>query len=371
MPPEGFRMRRILLSLAATAILAAADAPAPPPLVELSLSNGRTVRGELVAEADGQLTIRSRFPVRGDERAVTTNYLVGDVLKRKELPPIAKQYDELKAATPETVPELSRLAQWCYENCLRAQAKEHAEQVLRLDPGSAWARNILDKCGYVEANGAWVDEAAYMKDNSLARLDGKLVPQAVADGRKALAKALTVRDNLVRQITELAPAEKEAPKRIADAEAQVKDLPAKIEQARKDAAAAEEEMNAQNRLVAIPANQRPAGTADPQRALAAATRKRDDANKRREDAEKQLSEAKRRLAVDRTALDRSRRDLPDLRDSLVRQIAEVERICATLPADDPVAAEARASQPNPDGTPAKPPAKQPGKAPVPAPPPKK
>ena len=46
------------------------------------------------------------------------------------------RYNELKAKTPKTVAAQSKLAAWCEEHGLKAEAYVHYAEVVRLDPGA-------------------------------------------------------------------------------------------------------------------------------------------------------------------------------------------------------------------------------------------
>jgi hypothetical protein len=301
--------------------------------VELSLANGRTVRGELVQDGDTVL-LRSRHPVRGGVRLVDASYAKADILKRKEIPGAQQQYDERKARTPDTVPEQCTLAQWAYENCLREQAKVHAERVLVQDPENAWARRILDNCGYMEVSGKWVDEAEHLKANGLVRVDGEILAAGLAEARKAYQRASVVATAARKKVEEARSAAGDRPKNAAAAEAKVKEGTAAVEAAKKQ----QEEIDAQiEKLRGENLRGEAADRRDKQ--IDDLTKKRAESVQKQREAKKSADEAKRSATADKNAGEKAKAALPDLEAALAKAEAELKAAAAKLPADDPVLAK--------------------------------
>jgi colicin import membrane protein len=322
-------MRRCLpLLLTAFAALAgAAD-------VELVLADGRTVRGEFIAEADGRITVRARFPARGQVKRIDTSYPVADVLRRKDLPSPEQQYAERAERTPETIPELCSLAQWCYENGMREQARTQALRVLALDATNAWARRILDNAGYLELEGRWVDEEAYLKEQGLVRLDGELVKAEIAEARRDARRAIAARSAARSKVESLRAGSNGG----TGAEAKAKSAEAAAEAAGKAVEAAEE-------ALAKLRDQPPARGDDARRArderIAAAQKALQTARLKEREAQKASDEAKRTAESEKRTLDTAKRDLPEAEKALAKAEADLVAALAKLPANDPVVAEAK------------------------------
>lgn len=336
-------MRSCLLLLIA-ALTAAAD-------VELALTNGRTVRGEIVSESDAGITLRSRFPTRGGMRQVETSFVKSDILRRKDLPGVRQLYDERRKQTPDTVPEQCTLAQWAYENCLRDEAKSHAMRVLQMDAENAWARRILDNCGFMEVNGAWVDEAEHLKANGLVRVDGEIMVAGLADARTAYRRARAAYLQAKRKCDEVRTTATEKPRSAAAADAKAKESTAAIEGAKKGVEEAEAALAA--------AREEPSGKGDEARRerldrIAKAQQAVTAAKQRQRDAVDAAEKAKRAAATDKTAGDRAKASLPELEAALAKAEAEMKAAAAKLPADDPLLQEQAADGAVADG-PAAPP----------------
>lgn len=325
----------LIAALIAPAAMSAGDA-------ELALSNGRTVRGEVVSDGPEGITLRLRSPVRGGVKQIDVVYAKADIVRKKDVPTPAQQYDERKARTPDTVPELCTLAQWCYENCLRDQAKAHALRVLELDPDSAWAKRILDNCGFIETDGKWVDESDYMKANNLAKVDGQLVPVAVAEARKALAKAVATRDRCAKQLQEAQSILAEKPGSAAAYEGKAKEQAAAAEAAKK----AVDELD---KKIDELSNQAGSSREDTERRrtqLDELRKRLGELQAKANDASKAAAEAKRLAGRDKSSAEQAKAKLPDLEAAMAKAVEEVKAAVAKLPADDP-AAKAAMTPPKP------------------------
>jgi hypothetical protein len=327
-------LRRLIALLAVCSLASAVE-------VELTLTSGRTVRGEVISETDGGLTLRMRTQARGGIQAVDVAYQKADILRRKELPSLDQQYAERKERTPDTVPEQCGLAQWCYENSLREKARDHAKHVLESDSTNAWARRILDKCGYVEVEGAWVDEGEYAKANGVVRIDGQFIPVAVAEGRRVLGRAVAARDALAKKIADMRDQVENKPKAAEEADAKMKSGTAAAEAAKKDIEVAEEQLAALR-------EETPKGEASrdrQQKKIDELTKRIAELKVKQRDAKRTADDAKRAADLARSAGERVQTELPKLEAALTKAEAEVAAAIAKLPADDPVAKAAIAPSP--------------------------
>ena len=321
-------MRSSLLLLLAV-LAGAAD-------VELSLTNGRTVRGELVSESDTQITLRSRFPARGIAKLVESVYPKGDILKRKELPSPAQQYEERKARTPDTVPEQCTLAQWAYENCLREQAKAHALRVLELDTENAWARRILDNCGYIEVSSKWVDEAAHFKANELVRVDGEILTAKTAEARRTYSRARSAFETVSRKLAETREVASGKAGSALAAEGKAKEATVQAEGLKKVVEEAEKAL--------VAAKEEPVGRGDEERrsrlqAIEAATKRLNEARTQQTEAKRAAEKAKQAGTNDKASAERAKTAIAELETAVAKAETEMKAAAAKLPADDPLLAK--------------------------------
>jgi hypothetical protein len=78
------------------------------------------------------------------------------------------KYNELKAKTPQTAAAQWRLANWCEQNLLNAEAFVHYTAVTMLDPGreAAWR-----KLGFKKQHGRWMTDAQVADEAKQAKAD--------------------------------------------------------------------------------------------------------------------------------------------------------------------------------------------------------
>jgi hypothetical protein len=84
------------------------------------------------------------------------------------------QYNELKAKTPKTAGAQSKLAAWCEEHGLKAEAYVHYAEVVRLDPKreAAWR-----KLGYKKYGKRWMTDAQIAELEDLKQWERVWLPQ--------------------------------------------------------------------------------------------------------------------------------------------------------------------------------------------------
>jgi hypothetical protein len=234
------------------------------------------------------------------------------------------------------VPEQCTLAQWAYENCLREQAKAHALRVLELDAENAWARRILDNCGYIEVSSKWVDEAEHFKANNLVRIDGEIVPAGLAEARRTYSRARQAYETASRKLAETrevatgkAGSAAAADGKAKEAAAQAEGLKKTIEEAEKALAAAKEE---------------PVGRGDEERkarqqAIEAATKRLTEARTQQSEAKKAADKAKQSGTSDKASAERAKAAIAELEAAVAKSEAEMKAAAAKLPADDPLLAK--------------------------------
>lgn len=345
-------MRTCIILLVCLGCIAAAD-------VELSLDDGRTLRGELVAQQeDGAVVLRRFFWANGEIRHADQPFAAATILRRKEVPSARQQYDERVARTPDTIPEQCSLAQWAYESFLREQARTHALRVLELDGESAWARRILDNCGYLEVEGKWVDAAEYLKANNLVRIDGKLVPAGLAEARREYLRCREADAQAQRKLEEERARAGDKPRSAAAAQAEAKQAERAAETAAKAVAVAEE------RLKAV--RESPQGAGDQARKerqdrLAKAQEALNAARQAQREATTLANQKTKAAEKDRAAGDRAKSVLPELQAAATKAAAALKAAAAKLPPDDPLLV----AEPKPE-TPAEKPADETGAKPAPA-----
>ncbi len=152
--------------------------------VEVHMTAGQVVSGELVKEDDEAITVKTRMVGK-------TNTMVADVvLKRADIARIDKTQDPeteylLRRKSAATTAEQLALAKWCREQGLADHALELARLAVAQAPASDEALAMMKTLGWIQVDGTWVQEDAWLKASGKTRYLGTILPIAEAEARKA------------------------------------------------------------------------------------------------------------------------------------------------------------------------------------------
>lgn len=138
------------------------------------LHDGGQVRGELVNKDESP---RKSYLVK----TATGGHVKLTVDQVKSVEPqteTQQQYDRERWKYDDTVEDQWKLAEWCHENKLFRERKEHLERILSLDTNHVEARHAL---GYSEIGGKWVNEKEYMESQGYVRYKGKWMTRQEVD----------------------------------------------------------------------------------------------------------------------------------------------------------------------------------------------
>lgn len=290
-------LRILAVALASCCCLAAAD-------VELVLRSGKIVRGQLVAEEGGRVTVRQRLMGKNGSTTMEATYSVDEVLKRTAVKPPEELYAEKAAKCDASLRGRCQLAQWCWENQLPEKAVAHCKEAFAIDPTEPWARRIMEQLGWAEINGSWVVEADYLATNKLARFDGRYMPAPEAEARAALAKARAAREQAQKDLDAAKDGKDRKPRESAEwdqkaksAEAAAKPLDEQAKKIREELAALRKQQSERtkppsNELAAKEAKQKSDGEKQASELETRARRARDEAKEsaRKRDAAKAAAE---------------------------------------------------------------------------------
>lgn len=161
--------------------------------VEIATAD-RKITGTLISEDESRLVIRQRTLVNGQILEADIPVPRAKIIRRRALPSLAEQYAARRQTTPADQPQAwAGLAQWAFENGMRAEAAACAQSALSLDPEMAWALRILANCGFIQVEGRWRDEAEWLASQGKQRVGPHIVPIAIAGEVKALRSAVATR----------------------------------------------------------------------------------------------------------------------------------------------------------------------------------
>ncbi len=147
---------------------------APPVRADVfELHSGGEVHGVLVNRDEAP---RSTYVVKthlGGEVTLSAD----QVKKVSPQTPAQVRYDQIRAKATDTVEDQWKLAEWCRQNHLLKQRRQHLERIVELNPNHADARHGL---GYSKVQGRWVTHDAMMAENGYLRYKGAwLLPQEI------------------------------------------------------------------------------------------------------------------------------------------------------------------------------------------------
>ena len=175
-------LRYLVLALCAFAPLAAAQ-------VQVTLTDGQVVEGELLKEDDQSITLQQRMAGKNGGMKATITYPRLRVSKIEPVPDAAARYTEMLGKTADTAPAHMGLADWCREHDLRDLAIERAKHVLALEPGNPKAIELLNALGLFLLDGAWLTEAEYCAKTGKVRYKDRLLSPAEVEAAKAKDEA--------------------------------------------------------------------------------------------------------------------------------------------------------------------------------------
>ena len=170
--------------------------------VELLLTNGERLRGELVrADADG-VVIRRSVQQRGVVRTMEQTLATDQVVRRDTHPSLTDQYATRSKATPDDFLRQSALARWCAEACLIDAAVRHAQRAEELEPGNEPTARLMAELGRIRRDGQWVVEADILAQQGQVRIGEQVLDVAEVERRRKAALLTRTRDELKTAVAE-------------------------------------------------------------------------------------------------------------------------------------------------------------------------
>ncbi len=140
-------LKRPIISGALCALLAVLAGPLPWSCADVfHLARGGTIEGMLLAEENGQYTIRTTIG--------TVRIAAADVERIERAPTVFEEYEQRAGQAGDTPAAQVALATWCAGRGLRAERTRHLQRAIELDPDCAAARRAL---GFVKVGTLWVD----------------------------------------------------------------------------------------------------------------------------------------------------------------------------------------------------------------------
>jgi predicted nucleic acid-binding Zn-ribbon protein len=156
--------------------------------VEVHLTSGQTVSGELENEGVDTITVKVSMPTKnGKAMSISKDYARTDIKELVRLKDPEDAYKDRDAAA-KTADDHAALAAWCRDQSMTDRAIDHAKRALALDPKQEAATKLLGDLGYVLDNGKWVKESDWLASQGKVRYEGRIMTIAEADALKAQEK---------------------------------------------------------------------------------------------------------------------------------------------------------------------------------------
>jgi hypothetical protein len=137
------------------------------------LANGGRAEGRLVESAGGDETTVVIELTGGGRLEIPRTYIA----RIETTSAVQAEYEKLARSSPDTVEAHLKMAEWCRERKLRADAQRHFERILELDPNHEAARAAL---GFRRQDGQWMTRDDVLASRGLVAYEGRFIaPQHV------------------------------------------------------------------------------------------------------------------------------------------------------------------------------------------------
>ena len=192
----------LILSLSVVRLAGAeASADPVPDVVDVVLASGERIQGPLISESAGcyvvRQTTRTKMGLMSADRTLDKEVVHEAVHVRPE-------YARRASAAGADAAGQGRLARWCLDEQLRAEADLHAHRALASDPADADAGAVLTALGYVDDHNSWITSGDYLAAHDLTIFYGRVVTTTRREDLKPLEATRTAtRDGAATKQAEL------------------------------------------------------------------------------------------------------------------------------------------------------------------------
>jgi len=186
----------LIISIAACAGAHAAD-------VELLLSNGEQVVGEITSETDTMYTLQQKVQVGNDSIIAKKIYLKKNILKvtgATESSDPKVQFAARQNSAPKTADGQRSLLTWCISKKMIPEGVQAANGLLTYAPDDKQAMEYLAEQGCVQIGNEWVLESKFLEQQGKVRIGNKIVTKEEAATLKQEGKDKTNKSMALRKI---------------------------------------------------------------------------------------------------------------------------------------------------------------------------
>jgi hypothetical protein len=158
--------------------------------VEVRVTSGDLITGEVVRETDSVLEVKRMVVVRHKPVATSITLQKSTITMRKEVPTLAEQYEKRRAGAGSDLLARCSLARWCLERALTEQALVHTREAEQADRFSPMVAKLYNDQGWIQVDGAWVNEDEHLAATGKVKVgDAVLSKEEAAAAKDQIAKA--------------------------------------------------------------------------------------------------------------------------------------------------------------------------------------
>ncbi|HEX3134029.1 MAG TPA: hypothetical protein VHX44_10665 [Planctomycetota bacterium] len=289
--------------------------------VEIRVTSGDLITGEIVQESANTIELKRMVVVRHKPIETTVTLQKTNITMRKEVPPLLEQYETRRTNTADSLLTKCALARWCLDRALTDQSLVHTREAEKLDKFSPIVAKLYNDLGYIQVDGAWVDEDEHLASTGKVKVgDTVMSKEDAAVAKEQIIKAganahieQQIRDaewaikTNEKKLTEVTERRDKAKADLAKAEADAKGAENRQQQLekRREARAGKQQNNRTQQQEKDDGQALQEASADASRA--AASQKK---------SEKELKDAEEALARVKATIDKAKAALPELQKQL-------------------------------------------------------
>ncbi len=326
--------------------------------VEVRVTSGDVITGEVVQETASVLEIKRLVMIKHKPSETSVTLQKTTITMRKEVPSFPEQYATRRANASESLLGQCALARWCLDRALVDLALEHTKAAETYDDASAIVAKLYGDLGYIKVDGKWVDETEHLATTGLVKVgDAVMTKEEAAAAKEQVAKA-GANAHIEQQIRDAEWAIKINEKKLTEATERRDNAKTELAKAKADAKGATNRKDQLQKQMEARAGKpqtnrsQQQDTAD-RAALGAASSDASTAAGAEKKWEKELESTNEALTRVKTALDKAKTALPDLKKQLEAATAKPAETPAAgaVKAGDKPADKAAADKPAPEAKP--------------------
>ena len=226
------------LLLAAALLLGGAARLGAAQQVELHLASGQVVKGEVIAQDDTEVRVKSAIATKTGTMSVTMGYKRESILSIVTLADPEVDFAK-RAAAAKSADDHAALAAWCRDQAMPDRAAAQAQEALAQTADQPVALALLKDLGWIQADGKWVKESEWLAAQGKVRYQGQVMTIPEAEALKEKAKEGAAHDSAQKDVEGKAAYIASLDKQLADLQKRPALLDAELAKANAALAAAQ------------------------------------------------------------------------------------------------------------------------------------